>query len=84
MPRVVGWGTSVQKLLALVAAGLGVARLAVSSRSLRRTGVVFVPLHDDWTDTVLLWRPGGEPPALEHPREVVRDVGRDLDPTEAG
>ncbi|WP_307178438.1 hypothetical protein [Streptomyces africanus] len=35
-----------QGLLGLVAAGLGVTRRVRSSRSLRRTGVVFVPLKE--------------------------------------
>jgi DNA-binding transcriptional LysR family regulator len=74
----------VQNLLALVAAGVGVARLAVSSRSLRRGGAVFVPLRDDWPDTVVLWPPGAEPPVHEHLRAVVRGVAHDLDPAEAG
>ncbi|MEV6903420.1 hypothetical protein [Amycolatopsis sp. NPDC051372] len=35
---------SVQALLALVAAGVGITRLARSAGSLRGTGVVFVPI----------------------------------------
>ena len=45
-PRVVQRGTSPQNLLALVAAGVGVTRLPLSSRSLRDGGVVFVPLRE--------------------------------------
>ena len=43
-PRVVQRGTTPQGLLALVAAGVGVTRLPLSSRSLRDGGVTFVPL----------------------------------------
>ena len=46
-PRVVQRGSSPQNLLALVAAGVGVTRLPLSSRSLRDGGVVFVPLRGE-------------------------------------
>ncbi|GAB3843101.1 LysR family transcriptional regulator [Dactylosporangium cerinum] len=42
-PNVVQRATSVSNLLGLVAAGVGVTRLAASAHSLRRTGVAFVP-----------------------------------------
>jgi DNA-binding transcriptional LysR family regulator len=80
-PRVVEHGTSVQNLLALVAAGVGVTRLALSSRSLRRGGVVFVPLEGDRTQVVLAWRAGSTPPALAPFAEVVRAAARTVDPT---
>jgi DNA-binding transcriptional LysR family regulator len=77
-------GTSPQSLLALVAAGVGVTRLPLSSRSLRDSGVAFVPLVGDEAQVVLAWRAGAAPPALEPFRAVVREVARGLDPVTAG
>jgi DNA-binding transcriptional LysR family regulator len=82
-PRVVQRGTSAQNLLALVAAGVGVTRLTASSHSLRRGGVVFVPLAGDRAQTVIVWR-SAAPPAFAPFRAVVRDVTRTLDPLAAG
>ena len=79
-PRVVQRGTTPQGLLALVAAGVGVTRLTLSSRSLRDGGVTFVPLADDETFVVLAWRPDAPTPALPALREVVREVARTIDP----
>jgi FAD/FMN-containing dehydrogenase len=83
-PRIVERGTSVQHLLALVAAGVGVTRLALSSRSLRGGGVVFVPLTGDETQVVLARRPQHAPPALAPFAAVVREVAREVDPVTAG
>jgi DNA-binding transcriptional LysR family regulator len=83
-PRVVQRGTSPQNLLALVAAGVGVTRLPLSARSLRDTGVAFVPLAGDEAEVVLAWRPGTTNPALPLLREVVRDVAQATDLTAAG
>jgi DNA-binding transcriptional LysR family regulator len=74
-PRVVERGTSVQSLLALVAAGVGVTRLPLSARSLRDGGVAFVPLAGDEVSVVVAWRPDAANPALPALRAVVRDVG---------
>ncbi|MGH2945725.1 MAG: LysR family transcriptional regulator [Solirubrobacteraceae bacterium] len=82
-PRVVQRGTSPQNLLALVAAGVGVTRLPVSSRSLRGSGVAFVPLAGDVAYVVLAWRAPGAP-TLAPFVEVVREVARELDPLTAG
>jgi DNA-binding transcriptional LysR family regulator len=83
-PRVVERGTSPQNLLALVAAGVGVTRLPLSSRSLRDSGVAFVPLAGDVAKVVLAYRAGSTPPALPPFAAVVREVGRELDPVAAG
>jgi DNA-binding transcriptional LysR family regulator len=83
-PRVVQRGTSPQNLLALVAAGVGVTRLPLSARSMRDSGVAFVPLADDEAQVVLAWRPHGAAPALAPFATIVRDVARDLDPIAAG
>ena len=70
-PRVVRRGTTPQALLALVAAGVGVTRLPLSSRSLRSDGVVFVPLAGERTQIALVTRPGAGNPALRTLREVL-------------
>ncbi|MEW9527001.1 LysR family transcriptional regulator [Microbispora sp. NPDC049125] len=56
-PRVEQRASSVPGLLGLVAAGVGVTRLARSARTIRRTGVVFVPLAGERAETVVAWRP---------------------------
>ena len=83
-PRVVQRGTTPQGLLALVAAGVGVTRLTLSSRSLRDSGVVFVPLAGDEAYVVLLRRPDARNPALPALREIVHEVARTIDLAEAG
>jgi len=83
-PRVVQRGTTPQGLLALVAAGVGVTRLTLSSRSLRDGGVAFVPLAGDEALVVLAWRASATHPALPAFREVVRDVAETIDVAGAG
>jgi DNA-binding transcriptional LysR family regulator len=83
-PRVVQRGTSPQNLLALVAAGVGVTRLTLSARSLRDSGVAFVPLAGDEAEVVLVWRAGAHNPALPALREVVHEVVRTTDLDTAG
>jgi DNA-binding transcriptional LysR family regulator len=83
-PRVVRRGDSPQNLLALVAAGVGVTRLPLSARSLRDTGVTFVPLTGEESLVVLAWRPDARNPALPALLDVVRQVARHTDPTTAG
>ena len=46
--------TSPQGLLALVAAGVGITRLAASARTLRTGGVRFVELQDERAGIVLI------------------------------
>jgi DNA-binding transcriptional LysR family regulator len=77
-PRVVQRGTSPQNLLALVAAGVGVTRLAISARSLRDGGVAFVPLAGEEAAVVLVWRAESPSPLLSALRDVVRDVAARL------
>jgi DNA-binding transcriptional LysR family regulator len=79
-PRVVQRGTSPQNLLALVAAGVGVTRLPLSSRTLRDSGVAFVPLAGDEAQVVLAWRPERVAPAMAPFATIVRE----LDPIAAG
>jgi DNA-binding transcriptional LysR family regulator len=65
-PRVVQRAGGVSNLLGLVAAGVGVTRLAHSASSIRRTGVVFVPLAGDQAETVVAWLPGRDEPVLRN------------------
>jgi DNA-binding transcriptional LysR family regulator len=83
-PRVVQRAATVQNLLALVAAGVGVTRLTMSARTLRGSGVTFVPLRGDEALVVVVWRPGARNAALSALREVVRDVARTTDLSAAG
>jgi DNA-binding transcriptional LysR family regulator len=77
-PRVVQRGTSPQNLLALVAAGIGVTRLPLSSRSLRDGGVVFVPLREEGIAIALVTNPATRHPSLG----ALRDLLRSLTPAE--
>jgi DNA-binding transcriptional LysR family regulator len=83
-PKVVQRDVNVQGMLGLVAAGVGVTRLARSSRSLRRTGVVFVPLAGQFVATDMVWRPGNTSPALRRLLEVVTETAAVTDLAEAG
>ncbi|MFI5593426.1 LysR family transcriptional regulator [Amycolatopsis sp. NPDC051758] len=83
-PDVVHRDASVQGLLGLVAAGVGVTRLARSASSLRRTGVVFVPLAGERVSTEMVWLPGTESPALRALLKVVTELAATTDLTESG
>lgn len=82
-PNVVQRATNVQNLLGLVAAGVGVTRLAESARNLRRSGVVFVPIAGERAATVLVCRPGVEQPAVARLVEVVTELAESTDLTHA-
>jgi DNA-binding transcriptional LysR family regulator len=73
-PRIDRRSTSPQGLLALVAAGVGITRLAASARSLRSGGVRFVPLLGERAGIVLLTRPGPVSPALPIFRAALLDA----------
>ncbi|ANN17667.1 LysR family transcriptional regulator [Amycolatopsis orientalis] len=83
-PRVVQRAATVQGLLGLVAAGVGVTRLARSSHSLRRSGVVFVPLAGETARTVAAWSPGNDKPALPAVLDIVSELAAGTDLTAAG
>ncbi|MGK3202043.1 LysR family transcriptional regulator [Amycolatopsis sp. MEPSY49] len=83
-PRVVQRAATVQGLLGLVAAGLGVTRLTRSSHSLRRTGVAFVPLENDVARTELVWVPGNDNPAIPVLTDLAVELAATTDLTEAG
>jgi DNA-binding transcriptional LysR family regulator len=77
-PDVVQRGSSVQNVIALVAAGAGVSRLALSSRRLYDEGVVFVPLEDDWSSTVVVWSPGDDRPLVRRFVDLLREMAPTL------
>ncbi|MEV5177163.1 LysR family transcriptional regulator [Streptomyces flaveolus] len=83
-PDVVHRDASVQGLLGLVAAGVGVTRLARSASSLRRTSVVFVPLTGEFAPTEMVWSPGNTSPALSGLLRVVTEMAASTDLTESG
>jgi DNA-binding transcriptional LysR family regulator len=73
-PKIARRGTTPQGLLALVAAGVGVTRLAASSRSLRPGDVHYVPLEGERASTVLLTRRSHRHPALGTLRQAAAAV----------
>jgi DNA-binding transcriptional LysR family regulator len=73
-PKIARRGTTPQGLLALVAAGVGITRLAASSRSLRAGGVHYVPLAGERASTVLLTRRDHRHPALGALRQAAGAV----------
>ncbi|WP_250038117.1 LysR substrate-binding domain-containing protein [Paractinoplanes maris] len=83
-PRVVQRAAGVPNLLGLVAAGIGITRLARSARSIRAGGVVFVPLEGEQAATVVAWRPGRENPLLADLLGLTDDLARNLDLTAWG
>ncbi|SCF06100.1 transcriptional regulator, LysR family [Micromonospora coriariae] len=84
VPDIVQEEANVQSLLGLVAAGIGVTRLARSARSLRRTGVVFVPLTGAVARTEMVWLSGNTSPALHRLLDVVTELAAKTDLTETG
>ncbi|MEU8632116.1 LysR family transcriptional regulator [Amycolatopsis sp. NPDC048633] len=83
-PDVVHRDASVQALLGLVAAGVGITRLARSAGNLRRTGVVFVPITGERVSTELVWSAGNDSAALHSLLDVVTEVAASTDFTESG
>jgi hypothetical protein len=61
-----------------------VTRLPLSARSLRDTGVTFVPLRDDHADVVVAWIDDRPRPAVEALRDVIHTVARASDLLSAG
>jgi len=83
-PNVVQRAAGVQGLLGLVAAGVGVTHLALSSRDLRRSGVVFVPMAGRTTDTEMVWLPDNTDPAVHRLLDVVTELAATTDLTASG
>ncbi|WP_238007799.1 LysR family transcriptional regulator [Dactylosporangium sp. AC04546] len=83
-PRVVQRATTVPNLLGLVAAGTGITRLAASARTLRRTGVVFVPIEGDAAETVAAWHPTRAPAVAHRLTELVAVLAERTDLTDGG
>jgi DNA-binding transcriptional LysR family regulator len=83
-PRVVQRASGVPNLLGLVAAEVGVTRLATSASTIRRTGVVFIPLTDDRAETVVAWLPDDDKPVLRNLLDVAADLAATPDLTQWG
>jgi DNA-binding transcriptional LysR family regulator len=83
-PKVVQRDPSPQGLLGLVAAGVGVTWLARSANSLRRTGVVFVPITGESITTEMVWLPANTSPVLRAVLEIVTELAAASDVTTAG
>jgi DNA-binding transcriptional LysR family regulator len=83
-PRVVQRAGGVSNLLGLVAGGVGVTRLARSASSIRRTGVVFVPLADDQAETVVAWLPTRHGPVQRNLLDIAADLAVTADLTRWG
>jgi DNA-binding transcriptional LysR family regulator len=83
-PDVVQRDASVRVLLGLVAAGVGVTRLARSARTMRGTGVAFVPLAGEFVTTEMVWRSGDTSAAVRRLVDVVTEAASAADLTEAG
>ncbi len=83
-PRVVQRASGVANLLGLVAAGVGVTRLAQSAISIRRTGVAFIPLVGDHAETVLAWLPPRDDPIHRQLRAIAVDLAATSDLTSWG
>ncbi|MFI5913022.1 LysR family transcriptional regulator [Dactylosporangium sp. NPDC051541] len=81
-PDVVQRAATVPNLLGLVAAGVGVTRLAASARTLRDTGVVFVPITGAEAETVAAWHTLS--PAAERLIGLLADLAGTTDFTTAG
>jgi DNA-binding transcriptional LysR family regulator len=83
-PDIVAQDPSVQGLLGLVAAGVGVTQLGWSAHNLRRTGVVFVPLAGDVSPTQMIWRQGNVSSGLLRMVDVITDLAATTDLTATG
>ncbi|RKS79854.1 DNA-binding transcriptional LysR family regulator [Actinomadura pelletieri DSM 43383] len=84
IPRVVQRTCGAVNLLGLVAAGVGITRLALSASSIRRTGVVFIPLAGERAGTVVAWVPGRDGPARRRLLDIATDLAETTDLTHRG
>ena len=83
-PDIVAQDPSVQGLLGLVAAGVGVTQLGWSAHNLRRSGVVFIPLAGEFSPTQMIWRQGNSSETLRRMVDVVTDLAATTDLTVTG
>ena len=78
-PRISQEGGGVQTILALVAAGLGVAMVPASLQNLQRPGVIYRTLARGETQEVelaLVWRHDDRSPVIEAFLEIAREAAR--------
>jgi DNA-binding transcriptional LysR family regulator len=83
-PRISQEGGGVQTILALVAAGLGVAMVPASLQNLQRPGVVYraLPRADSQeVELALVWRQDDRSAATEAFLQIARETARTLRPT---
>jgi DNA-binding transcriptional LysR family regulator len=83
-PRVVQRTSGVSNLLGLVAAGVGVTRLARSASSIRRSGAVFIPITGEQAETVVAWLPARDGPLQRNLLDVAADLALAADLTRWG
>src|SRR5579863_828003 len=77
-PRVALEASSVQTIVGLVAAGMGVALVPASCQNFRRAGVVYKAIREPGPTVkmAVAWRRGDRSPVLRAFLEVVREVAR--------
>lgn len=78
-PRIAQEGGGVQTILALVAAGLGIAMVPASLRHLQRPGVIYRELPPGDSQEVslaLVWRKDDRSPLVENLVRIARDAAR--------
>ena len=68
--------TQIHTMISLVAAGLGVTLVPASVSSLRRAGVVYLPLQDEPSpvETIAVWMPSRVSPLLQNLLDVINEV----------
>ena len=76
--------TQIHTMISLVAAGLGVTLVPASVSSLRRSGVVYLPLRDkpDPVETIAVWMPSRVSPLLQNLIDIINEVALEYETDE--